>query len=70
MLKRDELANPDSCLNRAREDELVFVLLARDPAAPETIRAWVKERIRLGKNERQDMQIQEALKLAREMDFE
>jgi len=34
MRKRDELSNHKSCINRAREDEMVFVLLGRDPAAP------------------------------------
>ena len=41
MKKTDELADPTSCLNKARDDERLFVLLARDPAAPVTIRAWV-----------------------------
>ncbi len=49
MLKRDELADPTSCLNRARDDEMTFVLLGRDAAAPAAIRAWAEERIRLGK---------------------
>lgn len=33
MIKRDEVSNPNSCLNRAKDDEMVFVLLARDEAA-------------------------------------
>lgn len=41
MLKRDEIANPDSCLNRAAADEPVFVLRANDPTAPAIVRAWV-----------------------------
>lgn len=65
MRKRHEIANPDSCLNKAREDELMFVLLARDIAAPQIIRAWCNERIRLGKNkEYGDPQIAEARALA------
>jgi hypothetical protein len=55
--KRDELADPDSCLSRARDDEWLFVLLGRDPAAPVAVRAWIEERIRLGKNVRGDAQI-------------
>lgn len=50
MFKRDETTLPDSCLNRADDDEMLFVLLARDKAAPNTIRFWIKERIRLGLN--------------------
>lgn len=68
MLKRDELTNPDSCFNRARMDEMVFVLLARDVAAPSTIRQWVKERIARGKNIMTDRQIEEALLCADAME--
>lgn len=64
MLKSDELTNPKSCLNKAHENERLFVLLARDPAAPVAIRAWVEERIALGKNTREDPQIVEALECA------
>ena len=60
MIKREELSNPQSCMSRAREDEMTFVLLGRDPAATVAIRAWIEERIRLGKNERNDAQITEA----------
>ena len=60
MRKRDEIADPASCLNRARDDELTFVLLGRDPAAPAAVRAWVEERVRLGKNRRGDPQIVDA----------
>lgn len=62
MLKRDELADPKSCLNRARDDEMVFVLLGRDVAAPAAVRAWIAYRIKAGKNTMLDRQIQEALK--------
>ncbi len=48
-------------MNKADANEMTFVLLARDIAAPVTIRAWVEERIRLGKNHRDDAQIVEAL---------
>jgi len=60
MRKRDELADPESCLNRAREDEWIFVLLGRDPAVPAAIAAWIAERIRLGKNVWTDPQVTEA----------
>lgn len=70
MLKKDELANPESCLNKAKNDERIFVLLARDAAAPHAINAWVNERIRLGKNKWADEQIQEAIMCAARMEFE
>lgn len=60
MKKRDELLEPTSCLNKAAENEMLFVLLGRDGAAPAAVRAWIEERIRLGKNARADPQILEA----------
>ncbi|MCW8132650.1 MAG: hypothetical protein KIS92_20035 [Planctomycetota bacterium] len=60
MRKLEELANPQSCLNKAKDDEWLFVLLGRDVAAPQAVRAWIDERIRTGKNLRSDKQIIEA----------
>jgi hypothetical protein len=68
MIKREELSNPNSCMSRARDDEMTFVLLGRDKATPTAIRSWVMERIRLGKNKETDPQIQEALACATAMD--
>jgi hypothetical protein len=58
--KREELTNPNSCLNRARDDEWVFSLLGRDPATPGTIRFWIRERIKLGKSKPGDPELVEA----------
>lgn len=60
MRKRDELTDPTSCLNKAHDDEWTFVLLGRDAAAPFAVKAWIAERIRLGKNNPDDPQIKEA----------
>lgn len=60
----------DSCLQRAGECEMLFVLLSRDPAAPVAIRAWIEERIRIGKNQQNDAQIVEAFSCARTMEIE
>ncbi len=68
MIKREELSNPNSCMNKARDDEMTFVLLGRDPAAPEAIRHWAARRVYLGKNEYDDPQITEALAVADEME--
>jgi len=68
MIKRDELTNPKSCMSRAHDDEMTFVLLARDSAAPFAIRAWCAERIRLGKNTADDEQITEAVACAAHME--
>lgn len=40
MIKLRELDDPNSCINRAADDEPVFVLRAHDPAAPEIVREW------------------------------
>lgn len=68
MIKKEELSNPNSCMNRALPEEMTFVLLGRDIAASATIRFWVRERIRLGKNKLNDPQIVSALKDAQDID--
>jgi hypothetical protein len=68
MRKHDELRQDTSCLNRAAEQEMLFVLLGRDAAAPATIRYWCQERIARGKNQAGDYQIEEALKCAAAME--
>jgi hypothetical protein len=70
MEKRLEKILPDSCLNRAKETETIFVLLARDKAAADTIRYWVRKRIQIGKNKKNDKQIIQALQIARNMERE
>lgn len=70
MIKSNEREHPSSCWNKALETERVFVLLARDAAAPVAIRAWAQERIRLGKNVETDEQISEALYCAQMMESE
>lgn len=68
MLKFIEASRPESCWNRAQITEPVFVLLARDAAAPAAIRHWASTRIALGKNTAGDPQIKEALALADDME--
>ena len=68
MLKKLELTDHDSCMSRAHPDEMTFVLLARDEAAPGTIRDWVQRRVQLGKNKRGDAQTSEALRCADTME--
>jgi hypothetical protein len=66
--KHQELTDPRSCMSRAVDDEMTFVLLGRDAAAPEAIRAWCGIRIRLGKNGPRDPQIIEAMECAEQME--
>jgi len=68
MIKREELTNPNSCMSRAKDDEMTFVLLGRDAAAPYAIRQWIEERIRLQKNTYGDPQIIEALECAEKIE--
>lgn len=71
MRKKDELApGGNTCMAHAHDEEMVFVLLGRDAAAPVAIRAWVAERLRLGKNVATDDQITEALACAATMEKE
>lgn len=64
MVKKMEKADGRSCWNKAGEDELVFVLLARDPAAGAAIEAWIEARVRLRKNQPGDTQLREAAAVA------
>ena len=68
MIKRDELTDSASCLNKASDDEMIFVLLGRDKAAPAAIRAWIAERISLGMNFYNDQKLTEAEKYAQAME--
>lgn len=57
MRKEKEIADPNSCFNKAFPDELIFILLARDPAAAVAVGAWANERIRSGRNKPDDLKI-------------
>ncbi len=70
MRKKDEISKTATCLHSALPDEMVFVLLGRDQAAPVAIRQWAQERIALGKNVYADPQIVEAFECARTMERE
>lgn len=70
MIKIDEIEGTQSYFNKAHPGERLFVLMARDPAAPVAIRAWIAERLRLGKNAPGDEQIREAFECANLMEME
>lgn len=48
MIKRQELSDPTSCLNQAAPGEMVFVLRANDPIAPQVVRYWANESLQRG----------------------
>ncbi len=60
MIKSEELSNPNSCLNKAKDDEILFVLLDRDLAFADTVRYWIEKRIQFGLNKREDLKMIEA----------
>lgn len=64
MIKRHELAKPNSCLNKAHVDEPLFVLKATDPMAPMTIRHWAT----MSENIQPEEKLFEARECAREME--
>ena len=70
MRKQFEQNDASSCLNRAKDNEMLFVLRGHDAAAPSTIRQWAQMRIVMGKNKLEDEQIQEALAVAMIMERE
>ena len=70
MRKQFEQNDKTSCLNRALNNEMLFVLRGHDICAPETILDWCARRILRGKNKLEDKQIQEALEAANIMERE
>lgn len=67
MIKKLELSTPTSCINKAADDEPVFVLRAMDKAAPAAIAAWVGERLLYGMNKADDPKIVEATDIMKAM---
>lgn len=68
MLKKQEIDNLESCLNKAATDEPLFVLRGKDITAGATVRTWADFRIAVGKNKPEDAQIVEARAIADAMD--
>lgn len=64
MNKSQELLFQNSCLNKARPDEPVFVLRANDPIAAQAIRHWAT----MAANAHDGDKIEGALQIANEFD--
>jgi len=47
-LKKEELSNPNSCLNKAADDEPIFVLRANDALSSQLVRDWARKASALG----------------------
>jgi len=68
MLKREEIENPESCLNKAASDEPLFVLRANDENAPASVAAWARDYI-VGKGGWGNMSDNQKKKYAEAMDI-
>ena len=66
MRKRDELADPESTLNRAAGDEPLFVIRAKDKLSASMVRQWAEAAAMTGAHEPE--KIQEARELAEIME--
>lgn len=64
MQKKDELFDKGSCLNKASDGEILFVLRSNDPIAPQTIRHWAA----MSSGRHEPEKIAEALRCADEME--
>lgn len=67
MTKRELIDDQNSCLNKAADDEPIFVLLGRDAAAYRSVLHWAQQRVGLGMNGAGDSKIANAISVARQM---
>lgn len=65
-IKAKELADPESCLNKADPEEPLFILRAQDMRAPGIIRVWAVEFA--GRHGYDHPKYQEAIALAEAME--
>ena len=65
MKKMEEITDPSSCINKAENDEPVFVLRANDPLAAVMVDHWANQAE--GTRMHEDWKIKEAHQLAQEM---
>ena len=66
MRKQQEIENPESCLNRAEDDEPLFVIRAKDKVSASAVRTWAEWAQMTGVHEPE--KIQEARDIAEDME--
>lgn len=66
MRKIQEIENPESCLNRAEDDEPLFVIRAKDKVSASVVRSWAEWASLSGAHEPE--KIQEARAIAEDME--
>ena len=59
---------PNDCYDNADDDEPIFTLRGKDPAAAEAVRYWAVLRVRCGVNRFSDEKIREAYAFADALD--
>lgn len=64
MIKREELSNPNSCINKAADEEPVFVLRAQDLLSDVLVDLWAR---RAEENGASDAKVSSARELAQKM---
>ena len=50
-IRRDEIKDPNSCLNRAADDEPIFVLRGKDPLFAKIVEEWATRALLAGLHE-------------------
>lgn len=68
MKKKDEIEDKNSCFNKAKENEMVFVLREKDEQFADSIRLWAFLRYIRGDNFLHDKKIISALMEAKVVD--
>lgn len=68
MTKKENIEDPNSCWNTSKDGDIIFILKQKDKSAPETIRFWAGNRVGKGLNLITDAKIQDALRIADEIE--
>ena len=68
MTRSENLSDPNSCFNKANNDEPIFVLRAKDLTSIQVIAYWIHLRIQSKMNTRLDTKMQNARELMAEME--
>jgi hypothetical protein len=69
MTKKEMVENKDSCLNKAADNEPLFVLRAQDMLAPQFVNAWANslEQYCVQKNKPVPAKVADAYEIANQM---
>lgn len=68
MTKKENIDNLNSCWNTSKNGDIIFILKQKDKAGPATIRDWVARRVGMGLNSITDPQLQDAMRIADEIE--